>query len=203
MNQSLESHISHSGRPLSGTSPCEVERKQEEDFDQELIRRRKLVIRSSWQAIRFSLNVEASKVFYDRLFDQFPMVRSMFSDDMQAQYNKLYQAVSMAVNCLDDLDRFRPTLQKLGIAHCSYGVERAHYEAVTECFVWTLVSYILVQMPNKNAIDWIFELSDSWEWILTTIGGVMADAADEARGNHISETLDVGEKVLTSTNNGS
>lgn len=178
MNQSLESHIIHMAGPLSGTSTTEVE----DGFDEELIRRRKHVIRSSWQAIRFGLNVEASKVFYDRLFDQFPMVRSMFGDDMQAQYNKLYQAVSMAVKCLDDMDSFRPTLEKLGIAHSSYGVVRAHYEAVTECFVWTLISYILVQMPNNNAIHWMFELSDAWEWILNTIGGIMADAANEARG---------------------
>jgi hypothetical protein len=34
-------------------------------------------------------------------------------------------------------------------------------------------------MPNNNAIKWIFDVTDAWEWALTFIGKTMADAADE------------------------
>ncbi len=164
------------------------------DEEQELKRRRQHVIKSSWQAVKFGLDVKAAKLFYDRLFDQYPIVRPMFRDDMDVQYNKLYQAVSLAVKCLDDMDSLVPMLKKLGIAHGSYGVVWAHYEAVTECFIWTLHSYILTHMPNNNAINWMFEVSDAWEWILTVIGEVMSDAADDAKRKLRESQMSVSQK---------
>jgi hemoglobin-like flavoprotein len=151
----------------------------EEGALNELTERRKHIIRTSWRAVKFGLDVKATEIFYDKLFEEYPMVRPMFQDDMESQYNKLYQAVSLAVDCLDDMDNLVPVLQKLGVAHGGFGVVRAHYEAVTECFLWTLTTYILSQMPNNNAINWIFEVSDAWAWALSLIGTVMADAADE------------------------
>ena len=152
---------------------------EEEESRKELTERRKHTIRTTWRAVKFGLDVKATEVFYGKLFEEYPMVRPMFRDDMQAQYNKLYQAVSLAVDCLDDMDNLVPVLQKLGVAHAGFGVVRAHYEAVTECFLWTLNTYILSQMPNNNAVNWIFDVSDAWEWALTLIGTAMADAADE------------------------
>ena len=165
----------------------EESRKQSEN---ELIERRKHTIRASWQAVRFGLDVHATKIFYDRLFDQYPMVRHLFKDDMTLQYTKLFKAVSLAVSCLDDLDTLVPVLQELGRAHAGFGTVRAHYEAVTECFLWTLNSYILAQMPNNNAINWIFEVTDAWDWALTLIGGVMADAGDAATEERRQRILD-------------
>lgn len=152
----------------------------EDEYQKELAKRRIHLIRTSWRAVKFGLDVKATEIFYERLFDEFPMVRPMFKDDMTVQYNKLFQAVSLAVSCLDDLDNLVPVLAKLGAAHAGYGVVRAHYEAVTECFIWTLNTYILSQMPNNNAINWLFEVSDAWEWVLTLIGKVMADAGEAA-----------------------
>ena len=148
--------------------------------DTELLERRKHTIRSSWRAVRFELDVQATKIFYDRLFEEYPMVRPLFKDDMDVQYRKLFQAVSLVVDCMDDLDTLVPILQALGKAHAGFGTVRAHYEAVTECFLWVLNSYIFEKMPNNNAINWIFEVTDAWEWALTLIGSIMADGGDEA-----------------------
>jgi hemoglobin-like flavoprotein len=119
-------------------------------------------------------------MFYDRLFEQFPFVRSMFPDNMEAQYRKLFNAVSLVVKCLDDVEALAPVLKDLGVRHAGYGVVRAHYEAVTECFLWTLNSYIFAMMPGNNAIAWVLDIADAWDWALTFIGTIMADAADEA-----------------------
>ena len=110
------------------------------------------------------------------------MVRPLFKDDMDVQYRKLFQAVSLVVDCMDDLDTLVPILRALGKAHAGFGTVRAHYEAVTECFLWVLNSYIFEKMPNNNAINWIFEVTDAWEWALTLIVGsiIMADGGDEA-----------------------
>jgi len=154
----------------------EVDMAGDED---DMVNRRKHTIRSTWCAVRMGLDVKATKIFYDRLFEQYPVVRPLFQDDMTIQYNKLFHAVSLAVDCLDKLDELIPVLQTLGRAHAGFGTVRAHYEAVTECFIWTLNSYILAQMPNANVMNWLLEIADAWEWVLTLIGGIMAAAGDD------------------------
>jgi hemoglobin-like flavoprotein len=178
-----------SGTAMTSPSPSIADSNAEASYndsaeqslaEEELFERRKRTIQSSWNAVRIGLDVKASKLFYDRLFDKYPCVRPMFKKDMTLQYNKLFQAVSLAVRFLDNVEELVPVLQELGVRHAGYGVVRAHYEAVTECFLWTLNTYIVSQMPNNNAIHWLFDITDAWEWALTFIGGIMADAADEA-----------------------
>jgi hemoglobin-like flavoprotein len=170
-------------------------RKQNEN---ELIERRKHTVRASWRAVRFGLDVQATTIFYDRLFAEYPMVRPLFKDNMDVQYRKLFDAVSLVVDCMDDLDKLVPILQALGKAHAGFGTVRAHYEAVTECFLWMLNSYIFEKMPHNNAINWIFEVSDAWEWALTLIGGIMADSGDEVmeenRQKMLAERNEIDEK---------
>eukprot|EP00980_Cylindrotheca_fusiformis_P012420 scaffold3046_cov105-Cylindrotheca_fusiformis.AAC.19 len=141
--------------------------------------RRKATIQKSWRAVQFGLDVKATQIFYDRLFDQYPEVRPMFQNDMKVQYRKLYSAVSLAVKSLDNVDALLPVLKDLGRKHAKYGVLRPHYAAVCDCFLYTMNSYIFSQMPQGCAIQYALEVSDSWEWVLTFIGNIMADAADE------------------------
>ena len=169
--------------PLHFEFEFEDEDESEYDQEQEMIRRRKQTIRSTWRAIEFGLDVKATKIFYDRLFDQFPCVRPMFAEDMESQHHKLYAAVSLAVKCLESdegMATLVPVLQDLGVRHAGFGVVRAHYEAVTECFLWTLNTYITSQMPMNLSVMYAADVADAWEWVLTLIGNVMADAADEA-----------------------
>jgi hemoglobin-like flavoprotein len=146
----------------------------------ELFEHRKKTVKSSWRAIQFALDEKATKIFYDRLFSEYPSVRPMFKDDMTSQHKKLYAAVSLAVKCIDDLESLVPVLQDLGRRHGSYGVVREHYDAVTDCFLWTLNTFIFANMPTMNAIHYAFDVADAWEWTLMLIGTTMADAADEA-----------------------
>lgn len=162
----------------SSTTPFQ-ETIDEDDHDEELVERRRAVIKSSWRAVQFGLDAKATEIFYTRLFDQHPGVRDLFPDDMNAQYRKLYDAVSLVVQCLDSPNDLVPVLTELGVRHAQYGVVREYYSALTDCFLWTLNTYIVSVMPNNNAVHWLFDVADAWEWALTFIGGVMADAADE------------------------
>lgn len=148
--------------------------------EEQAFERRKKVIKSTWRAVQFGLDVKATKMFYDRLFTEFPCVRSMFPDDMKAQYQKLYAAISLTVKALDNVEELIPVLKDLGIRHSKYGVVPAHYEAVSECFLWTLNAYILDQMPHNMGMMWALDVADAWEWALTFIGTTMSDAAEEA-----------------------
>lgn len=152
-----------------------------ETAEEELLRRRKQIIKTSWRAVQLGIDVKATEIFYSRLFEVYPQVRSMFPDDMKSQSHKLYATVSVAVDGIDDLENLVPVLQDLGVRHAQWGVIRAHYEAVTDCFLWTLNSYIFGLMPNNNAVHWAMDVADAWEWSLNIIGKTMADGADAAK----------------------
>lgn len=174
-----EFHRSRDRRRRAGSTPATTHTRKTGEQDEWLLDRRKHVVRTSWRAVQFGLDVQACEIFYTRLFDTTPSVRSMFPDNMKVQYQKLYATVSLAVEVMDQPDALLPVLRDLGRQHAKYGVVREHYDVVVDCFLWTLHSYISSKMPNNNALDWMHDVTDAWDWVLTFIGKTMADAADE------------------------
>ena len=182
-------------RPESPTNSKEMEGESlllQQQNEHELIKNRKEVVRSSWRVVRIGLKDQATNIFYTHLFEKYPTVRPLFKDDMDVQSKKLFQAVCLVVDGVDNLDTLIPILHALGKAHAGFGTVRAHYEAVTECFLWMLNS-VLAQTPN------LAEVIDAWGWALTLIGGIMADGGDEAmeetRLRMLAEQNVVEEKV--------
>ena len=58
--------------------------------DAMLFEKRKFAIQGSWKAVEDALAVEATKLFYSRLFEKYPSVKPLFeSVDMDAQAEKL------------------------------------------------------------------------------------------------------------------
>jgi hemoglobin-like flavoprotein len=80
----------------------------------------------------------AAALFYAKLFELDPSLRSMFKSDMREQGRKLMQMLAVAVRGLDDLDALVPIVQGLGRRHVRYGVQDEHYETVGEALIWTL-----------------------------------------------------------------
>ena len=81
---------------------------------------------------------EVAAIFYGRLFEIDPSLRSMFHGDMTEQGRKLMQVLAAAVRGLHDLDALKPTLWALGERHRKYGVEERHYDTVGAALLWTL-----------------------------------------------------------------
>ena len=105
-----------------------------------LFNKRKEAITSTWKAVGDSLGVEATKLFYKRLFEQYPDVVPLFGGaDMDKQADKLLQTISVAVDYLTKIDELVPILQNLGKRHAlEWEVKKEHYDAVGECLIWTL-----------------------------------------------------------------
>jgi len=105
-----------------------------------LFNKRKDAITSTWKAVGDSLGVEATKLFYKRLFEQYPDVVPLFGGaDMDKQADKLLQTISVAVDYLTKIDELVPILQNLGKRHAiEWEVKKEHYDAVGECLIWTL-----------------------------------------------------------------
>jgi len=77
-------------------------------------------------------------LFYGRLFDLDPSLRSMFHADMREQRVKLMQMLTVAVRGLDRLDTLVPAVRALGRRHAAYGVPPEQFDTVAAAVLWTL-----------------------------------------------------------------
>ena len=80
----------------------------------------------------------AADLFYDRLFEIAPEMRSLFPDDISEQKRKLMAMLSTAVANLHKLDTILPAVKDLGQRHKGYGVMVVHYAPVGAALLWTL-----------------------------------------------------------------
>lgn len=80
----------------------------------------------------------AAEIFYSRLFDVAPELRSMFKADMRGQGRKLMAMIGLAVASLDRLNDLVPVVEDLGRIHYGYGVKDEHYDLVGSALIHTL-----------------------------------------------------------------
>jgi len=112
---------------------------------------------------------KAADIFYDRLFEIAPDVRSMFPADMSDQKGKLMQTLGVAVNNLHQVETILPTVQELGRKHVAYGVKDEHYDTVGAALLYTL---------EKGLGDGFTpEVKEAWTETFVTVAGVMKEAA--------------------------
>lgn len=117
-------------------------------------------VRQSFSTVRRD-PVRLAEVFYEHLFDLAPDLRPMFGDDLTVQHQRMAQALLDVVEWLDNPDRLRPYLQRLGSYHTNrYGVRPEHYPHVGRA---------LVRAVSELAPNWSSYVSSCWilvyEWI--------------------------------------
>jgi len=110
-------------------------------------------------------------IFYARLFETHPDLRSMFAQDIEPQAKKLVQMLALVVNSLHKLDAILPAVQELARRHKTYGVVEAHYPMVGETLIWTL----------EQGLDDAFtpQVEHAWVTAFDALSSVMITAARE------------------------
>lgn len=103
--------------------------------------------------------------FYAILFDRYPAVRPMFSEDIGRQAKMLRSAIISVVDHLDDPTWLTETLGQLGARHSSWGVVAPMYDAVTECMV--------AAMAEIGGTSWTDQMTDAWIEALDAVSGLM------------------------------
>ena len=111
----------------------------------------------------------AADLFYDRLFEIAPEVRTMFPDDLAEQKKKLIGMLATAVTNLHQVDKIIPAVEDLGKRHVAYGVTAKHYEPVGAALLWTL--------EKGLGPDFTPPLKAAWTETYMTLAGVMQNAA--------------------------
>jgi hemoglobin-like flavoprotein len=116
---------------------------------------------------------QAAELFYGRLFEIDPSLRSLFKGDMKEQGRMLMMMIAGAVRGLSNPPALIPVLKDLGARHLGYGVEDRHYDTVGEALIWTLQKGL-----GEAFTD---EVCESWAQAYQLLSGVMQQGAREAR----------------------
>jgi hemoglobin-like flavoprotein len=114
----------------------------------------------------------AADLFYERVFELAPSVRSMFPDDLRDQKKKLMQMLGTAVTNLHQVDRIVSAIQEMGRRHVGYGVQDAHYSVVGQALLDTLAKGL--------GDDFTTEVRAAWSETFDLIATTMKDAAASA-----------------------
>ena len=111
----------------------------------------------------------AAVLFYDRLFEVAPSVKSMFPADMTEQRKKLMATLAVVVAGLSDLPSVLPAASALAKRHVDYGAKPEHYPVVGDALLWTLARGLGPQ--------WTPEVAAAWTAAYTTLSGFMIEQA--------------------------
>jgi hemoglobin-like flavoprotein len=133
--------------------------------------RQKALVQGSFAAVLPKAD-EFTAMFYSRLFELDPTLRSMFKTDMKPQRQKLAQMLTAAVKGLDRPEQLIPVVRDLGRRHATYGVVDAHYDTVGAALVWTL--------GQQFGDAFTPEVKEAWTTVYTLLATTMKDAAREA-----------------------
>lgn len=114
---------------------------------------------------------DAAALFYSKLFELDPSLKSMFKSDMTDQRKKLMQILGVAVSSLNNLDAIVPTVQDLGRRHVQYGVRPQHYNTVAEAILWMLAQTL--------GATFTAEIKQSWTEVYTVLADTMIAAANQ------------------------
>ncbi len=97
----------------------------------------------------------AGALFYERLFDLDPGLRTLFRHDMVAQGRALMGMIKVAVAGLSRLDQIVPAVQALGRRHGGYGVKDEHYAIVGSALLWTLEQGLGHAFTAETRAAWV------------------------------------------------
>ena len=115
------------------------------------------------------ISEQAAVIFYDRLFEMAPAVKSMFPTDMTEQRRKLMATLAVVVNGLGDLPSILPAASALAIRHVSYGAKPEHYPVVGAALLWTL--------EKGLGEAWTPDVAAAWTAAYGTLSGFMISKA--------------------------
>ena len=96
-----------------------------------------VLVKNSW-ALVTPIADKAAELFYGKLFELDPELKSLFKGDMTEQGRKLMAMINTAVNGLDKLEAIVPAVEQLGERHVDYGVKDKDYDTVGAALLWTL-----------------------------------------------------------------
>ena len=110
------------------------------------------LIRDSFH--RLEPDAEVAEMFYDRLFDIAPDLRSLFRSDMTGQGMRFMRTLRVIVQNLDEPEALHPYLQRLAQGHAAYGVKPEHFHPMGQALIWTMRQALGEDFPEGADAAW-------------------------------------------------
>ncbi len=128
------------------------------------------LVQETWAAVE-PIADTAADLFYGKLFELDPLLKSLFPDEMAEQKKKLMQTLAVCVKGLTDLNSIVPAVQALGRRHVEYKVEPEQYTTVGQALLWTL----------EQGLGEVYtpEVANAWTEVYDVLSTTMIAAADE------------------------
>jgi hemoglobin-like flavoprotein len=139
-------------------------KKQEEDMTSDQVK----LVQQSFSKVA-PVSDQAAVMFYGRLFEIAPQVKSMFPADLTEQRRKLMATLAAVISGLGNLQSILPAASALAKRHVSYGAKAEHYPVVGAALLWTL--------EKGLGPDWTPEVADAWQAAYGTLSGFMISEA--------------------------
>ena len=129
------------------------------------------LVQDSWSKIIPHADATVT-LFYEKLFELDPNLKSLFKNDSTQQRKKLLTTISLFVTKLNDLPALYETIEKLGERHQTYNVEDKHYDTFGIALLWTL----------KQSLGDAFSANEQRAWAIAyaTLATVMKSATEQA-----------------------
>lgn len=132
-------------------------------------RRSNTIGKKNWKIFRGIDPAIVGDTFYSKLFSDNPAVKKMFPQQMEEQYKKLMDMLSIVVARLDRLDELADTIAEMAQRHVQYGVRPAHYKLVGNALLWTL--------EQGLGNDWTTAVKEAWIKCYTSLAETMINAS--------------------------
>lgn len=130
------------------------------------------IVKSSWANVA-PIADNAAALFYEKLFELDPALKSLFKSDMKEQGRKLMAMLNTAVNSLDKVETIVPAVQDMGRRHVTYGVKDEDYDTVGVALLWTLEQGLGEGFTEEVKVAWV----DTYTLVATTMKTAVAQAA--------------------------
>ena len=139
------------------------------------------LVQDSFKAV-IPIQEQAADLFYGRLFELDPSLRSMFKGDITEQGRKLMKTLATVVRGLGNADEILPVIRDLGARHVKYGVTDDQYDTVGAALLWTLEQGLGEAFTS--------DVMNAWVEAYTLISNTMIEGSNAA-GSAVSTFTDL------------
>jgi hemoglobin-like flavoprotein len=142
------------------------------------------LIRKTFASVEQQAEV-AALVFYRRLFELNPRLRSLFTTDIQEQGRKLTDTLAAALSLLERPLELAGDLEELGARHVIYGTRPEHYPIVRQAMLDMLAEVLgkAFSPAVKQAWDELYDFIEA-----TMLRGAAAVQSEENAKQHRNRT---------------
>ncbi|MCB1094705.1 MAG: hemin receptor [Verrucomicrobiae bacterium] len=138
--------------------------------------RQKYLVRKSFAQLE-GQGCVAALVFYRKLFEMDPSLRSLFKNDIEAQAEKLMEMLASLLAMLDRSDELESELLNMGQRHANYGVQTWHYAIVGQALIGMLCETLRGEFTT--------EVREAWSCLYDSVACAMLKGAKQGHGPEV------------------